>query len=1271
MQLSESPFLLVFSLYFIWQLFQTSTFFLPFPAGFEKTLLVLLCLSLLPRIPALIKTKKLYLAGAALMALNYLLVYRADHFHFLLFSAVLTLGFTSVDHRKVMKLYTLILGCFLVLTFSAACCDAIQSFVYLKDGYIRTALGICYPTDMASYVLFLLMYAWAAWRRIPDLTAFLLGILCTFFSRYIAMSITGTICSIFFSAAVLGHFLCEDCMLRKRLPISLKKLIRELMTFAFPILGLAMFALIFAYAKNIGPVLRLNGILSNRLKFPLESLQTYGLHAFGAPLPQNGNGFTNFAPEDYNFVDSSYPLILLRYGWVIFLMLCAGWVTTTRKAFLNHDLRLACLLTLIAVHSFSEHHFIEVNFNPLVVMPFAMFSTAASVPENDAESENAAVRSPWSTELKHNLQILAGLCALAGFATLFLPWFFTRMRTIVQLCAWSGGGANGYKILLVLGGIYGLLLLAAAGLSRSLHIMAWYSGKDRFTKLRAPLLLTAGSMILLSASYFSGERLIRRSFAQQKETLLGDYQDVQLIADLAFGKVYVDSVPALYQLLVSGIHDSPFHGDELARFSNTSVITDLGYDSKCFINSGFLFTPISASHALYTNDMALISALKDKGKHLKGYYNVEKDVDLKVLADQNALPCSAGSGLHLSGTEHPLKFGPYLSLYSGTFTAAFELQLPKSTSSAAGAEKADQSLGTLRVSAYWGQKILKEHRLTKNQFDENGHAVIRLPFRIGNYSGIEFLVFPKEDQEFSVLSIRYYRSPAYDVHMLYNKKRQKYREEYYALDGTPTETVDGYSACEYAYNYDGKIIGIRYYDAENQPVLISKGYASLKRELDQKGRTILESYYGTDGEPILCSAGYASTSSGYDPDNNINVQKFYDTNGAPTGTTYVYAEIRRKFNEKHQVILESYYDTSGQPLMMPAGYAMIESRYDSSGRPYIQKYLDGNGRPVITTYHYAEIHREYTPQNWVSKESYYDTDGLPLTLAAGHSMVKKSFDQRGNPVLTEYCDTDGNRVMTTMHYAALKRKYNAKNQIVYQAYLGVNDEPVLISGNYAAVSYERNAFGDAINCKYYDINGKISARSEGYAQVNYEYDDRRLCVHEYYSDSQGNPVITTMQYAGIRREYNDLRQISKESYYDIYDAPMTLRLGQASVSYDRDQTGLPVSLHYYGLDGLPIITTEGYSEVRREYNERRQTISESYFDQDGMPVLKTDGYHKIDFEYDKNGRKSVFRYFGTNAEPILIKWGYCKEQRSYDSDGKISGIKYFDHNGQEVFAPPK
>lgn len=1261
-QLADLPFLAVFTFYLIHLLFESSTFFLPLPGGFLRNLLILLCLSLLPRIPVYLKalkSQKKLLAAAILLAANYALIYHSGGHFSLLYTGVLTIGFLEMDHRKVMKLFTIVLGCFLVLVFTAACCGAIQDLVMMKDGYIRTSLGICYPTDMASYVLFLLMYSWAAWKRIPDLVTFVLGIVCFFFSRYIAMSITSTICSVVFCTIVLGHFLCIECGLARRVPVCLKTLVRQLMTFAFPLLALLMFALIYAYSKNIGPALRLNGILSNRLELPLAAFHQYGLKPFGTPFEQIGNGFTTFAPNNYNFVDSTYPLILLRYGWVLFLALCVSWTAATRNAFLKRDSRLACLMAMIAFHSFSEHHFIAVNFNILLVLPFAAFIKLPAVEKH-----------PLREEVLRSGKVLLGLAAMTGLSACILPAFFTWMRTIFQLNQWTGGGKNVYPAIRVLFYLYGSAVLAAAGILFSISVLRHRKTKAPKKKAAAGIMVSAASLAVLFSLVQAGNSYINRSVSDYSKWLKEDQKALQLITEAASGKVYIDSVPRIYQQKYPGISDTMFLGDELARFYSTSVIMDIKYDSNCFINSGFLFTPISSRHALYTNDTSVIDALKEQGYHLTGYYNTEKSVNLRYLARLNQIPYTNKTGLSLSGSKYALLHGPHISLYGGPYTATFKLKLTEFNNLLTENEMFD-SVATLRVSAYNGEKVLKEHVLNRDQFDENGQAVIQLPFTSSNYSGIEFLVIPGGDYRFTVSSISYCRTPQYDIHNLYNTKKRKYRMEFYTLEGAPTTTTEGYSACEYEYNYNGIITEVRYYDAKNQPTLINNGYASLQRALDQRGRTTLESYFDIDKKPTLCSEGYASVSREYDQDNNVTIEKYFDTTGNPTGTTFIYSEIHREYNDRNQVIKESYYDSDGQPLTMPAGYSMIESQYDSSGRPYIQKYLDINGNPVITASHYAEIHREYTPQNWVSKESYYDTKGLPLTLPAGYSMIKRSFDDKGNAILTEYCDSKGVRVMTTMHYAALMRRYNERNHVIYDAYLGINNEALLMPEKYAAISYERNEVGDAIVFKYYNQLGQLTLRSEGYAQIMRSYNEQRLPYRDIYLDVNGNPIITKMMYAEIRRDFNSLRQISKEYYFDTNGEPMVLPSGQASVSYERDSTGLPLIFRYYDSNNHPVLLSNGYAEMHRGYNNTQQIISESYYDANHNPVNNTSNFHRVEYERDNNNRVIRYRYYDINLNPCLGNWGYFDHQITYDSSGNIVSQNYYDTEGKELLPPQK
>ena len=101
------------------------------------------------------------------------------------------------------------------------------------------------------------------------------------------------------------------------------------------------------------------------------------------------------------------------------------WVLMTRKAVKTGHWRLAFGLALIALHSFSEHHFPEVNYNILVILPFSVLGMGWLVKDKD---EN-----PLPYEKK---RFVAGAITGGFIALLVLfggPYLLSMFRTIFDV----------------------------------------------------------------------------------------------------------------------------------------------------------------------------------------------------------------------------------------------------------------------------------------------------------------------------------------------------------------------------------------------------------------------------------------------------------------------------------------------------------------------------------------------------------------------------------------------------------------------------------------------------------------------------------------------------------------------------------------------------------------------------------------------------------------------------------------------------------------------
>jgi len=1166
----------------------TSTFFIPLPAGTMKVLFLFIAGLGAARLFLQRRFSK-ELLFSLLLAVVYILVYLSDRYPFLLFLGALTVGCFLLNSEKLLKMYCVVTLGFLLITFLSAAAGGIENYIYLKDGFIRSSLGMVYPTDVASALFFLLCASWVGWKKMPDGAALTLGIFSAWFSNYVTRSITGTICSILFVVIVSLHIIHKNTVFRNKLPKLLKKGVSCGMILAFPACTVITFALIYAYARNMEFAVKLNNIITNRLGYALDAFRSHGVSAFGKPFDMQGNGGTTFAVLEYTFVDISYALILLRYGFVLLICLSFFWPRLTWKAIKDNNWRLADVLFLITVHSLSEHHFIEMNYNVFLILFFADFTKQrVSVDEKNAEidtkeEDSIGKRLPGAALI---------IMLLAVFLKAF-PALLSRLRTVYQILGWKPGSYNGLQVFLTGTAIVVCIVCFIAALVMTVL---------QLKKERKRALLWCGLAGVCIACVIGGhiksEQIISYGEKKYASLLTADQSAVKIIQESGSGKLYAEPFPELYGRKYGGFSNSFFTGEDLARLYDTTVITDLDKDAYCMLNSGFLFTPISEKHAVYTNDLSVIEGLKTAGYHLTGYYSADKSVNLRALARMNGLR-EANGELFLYGEDESIYYGPYADLHAGNYTVDYEFRLAGSDS---GKSIGNTLLGTAYITAYCGEKKVKEARIVGSRFDENGRYCLSIPFYSESYKDMEFTVVMEEDQELVLEAIHYRQTPKYDVHSLYNRQRKNYRDEYYDLDGNPVTRDEGFAACEFERNADGVVTEIRYYDEKNDPVMITLGYARLVRKLNSRNQIIREEYYDVNDERVLLEKGYWAEEREYDKEKNIILRRYLDTENRPVITLYNYAEIHRVFDGENHVTRESYFGVDGKPLALPQGYAAVEREYDSAGNITLIRYFGVDGKPVITTAEYSEVHRKYDNRKQIIEESYFDENGEPLMLPAGYAMQQREYDGAGNVIINRYYDTNHQKVMTASHYAELHRTYNSDRR--------------------------------AIREEYFDTEGKRTPVPHGYCIYERDYDAAGNPIIQRYYDEEEKPVMTDWGCAEIHREYNDRKQFIRESYFDTQGNPIALPQGYYSRELAYDEAGNTSVQKYFDLEGNLMTTAWGYAEIHRDFNEKKQIIRETYYDTEGRITVRKEGYAIREFEYDADGKVKAERHFDVDRKLI-------------------------------------
>ncbi len=724
----EALFLFLAGVYLLFAYSDMTTFFVPWTLDFGAALLRVMAVTALARL-VLIGPKRFEpWVGLAIAAVCYL-CHRAMGDRNLYFLAVMTLGFAGIDYRRVLRVCLLSVGAGLAVTVLAAWTGAVDNLVYFREG-LRSSWGTVYPTDLSSLFLFLTALLWVSWRKAPNWAMLLVSLGSLALSLFVTMSRNALVCSAMLSAMIAWRWL-EEAVLERRGIRGPGKAVDWLMTLAFPLGATAVFGMVWLYARGTGVGLRLDELLSERLKQGLDGWRAYGLTPFGTFFEQIGNGFSVFPQKGLNFIDCSYLLMLLRNGWVTTLMYAAIWVSVTRRALRCGDRRLALVMGMIAFHSVMEHHFIELHFNPILAMPLAAF------PASDAGKDGE--------ERAHSLASALTLALLAAMGWLLGPTALTRLRTVFGAKGWTGGGPSALPVALVL--LVGLAVSAV--LARALYLLLDAVISRKRPKAWTPAALAACVAVAVGA-WLWGNGIVDGAARAQAEQLDEEAPVIEAVLASATGDVYADALPDVYRARFSGIHPSLLCGEDLARHRGATVLTSARPERFIFIQAGFRFARISDEGAVYTDDPAVIAALEAAGRPTTNYWSTPVDVSLETEAELNALELGE-KGLVLDGPVHSLYCGPYDDLYAGWNVAHFDFELPEGAS----AEEGEVCL--IRITAYWGDDLLAEVAVQRNQFDEDGRAVIDVPFATGYGRATEFHVICRQERAVYLRGIQYQR----------------------------------------------------------------------------------------------------------------------------------------------------------------------------------------------------------------------------------------------------------------------------------------------------------------------------------------------------------------------------------------------------------------------------------------------------------------------------------------------------------------------------------
>ncbi len=294
-----------------------------------------------------------------------LLVRYYSTYNDVIFWTLLLWGARDIDFRKILKVHGSLVFLIVLAAFVSSFTGRIVNLQYSVDGRVRNSFGICYPTNFAAYVFFLMATFFYLVKDRMKWWMYIAGIVVGFVVFKYCHTRLDSACMVILSVLYMITALV-DRHLRDR-----AMWLRLLLCSAVVILFLLCFFLTYSYDPSAGWMKKLDTLFSTRLALGREAFDRYHVNLFGQLVPMLGNGGSLELNGNYFFLDSSYLYILFQYGIVFTVVVIGTFVLSSFKR--KKDLFFLITLFVIAINATTAHHLTHVQYNPFFMSLFASF----------------------------------------------------------------------------------------------------------------------------------------------------------------------------------------------------------------------------------------------------------------------------------------------------------------------------------------------------------------------------------------------------------------------------------------------------------------------------------------------------------------------------------------------------------------------------------------------------------------------------------------------------------------------------------------------------------------------------------------------------------------------------------------------------------------------------------------------------------------------------------------------------------------------------------
>lgn len=221
--------------------------------------------------------------------------------------------------------------------------------MYRDSGIIRSSMGFSHPNIFGAFVFSIYCeYLYINHQKLRTIFLIFLSLLVTFIISYFSDS----------RGSYLSVILLCGMVLFYRFPIFKvfdNKLVKTAINYSFVIFALFSVFLSLKYVPTSNFFLKLDSILSGRIKFGNMFLNDYSIKLLGNRLHLVGTYEAHLTGQRSLILDNSYIKLILQYGVIPFLIFMISYIKTSKIMYNKSDYVFVIIFFIYAIRGLTEN----------------------------------------------------------------------------------------------------------------------------------------------------------------------------------------------------------------------------------------------------------------------------------------------------------------------------------------------------------------------------------------------------------------------------------------------------------------------------------------------------------------------------------------------------------------------------------------------------------------------------------------------------------------------------------------------------------------------------------------------------------------------------------------------------------------------------------------------------------------------------------------------------------------------------------------------------